>query len=118
MTGFLRNGYCDTSALDYGSHTVAAIVTEEFLDYSAQQGNDLRTGGTLLGGAGSGSAFPGLKGGCKWCLCAARWKEAFDVKGRLGDSVVPKVILEATHQAALVGGVGSYIFLLSTAHCL
>lgn len=60
MTGFLRNGYCEVPASDYGSHGIAAEVTEEFLDFSAKQGNDLRP-------------IPGMKGGCKWCLCVSRW---------------------------------------------
>jgi hypothetical protein len=60
MTGFLRNGYCESPASDYGNHAVAAEVTEEFLDFSAKQGNDLRP-------------IPGMKGGCKWCLCVSRY---------------------------------------------
>lgn len=59
MTGFLRNGYCEVPASDFGTHAVAAEVTEEFLDFSAKQGNDLRP-------------IPGMKGGCKWCLCVTR----------------------------------------------
>lgn len=59
MTGFLRNGYCEVPASDYGNHAVAAEVTDEFLDFSAKQGNDLRP-------------IPGMKGGCKWCLCVSR----------------------------------------------
>lgn len=59
MTGFMRNGYCEVPASDYGNHAVAAEVTEEFLDFSAKQGNDLRP-------------IPGMKGGCKWCLCVSR----------------------------------------------
>lgn len=59
MTGFLRNGYCEVPASDYGNHAIAAEVTDEFLDYSAKQGNDLRP-------------IPGMKGGCKWCLCVSR----------------------------------------------
>lgn len=59
MTGFLRNGYCEVPASDFGNHAIAAEVTEEFLDYSAKQGNDLRP-------------IPGMKGGCKWCLCVSR----------------------------------------------
>ena len=77
MTGFLRNGYCEVPASDYGNHAVAAEVTEEFLDFSAKQGNDLRP-------------IPGMKGGCKWCLCVSRWKEAFDARGKEGDKIVPK----------------------------
>ena len=55
------------------------------------------------GSGGQKSVFPGLKGGCKWCLCAGRWKEAFDARERYGDAIVPKILLEATHKAALVG---------------
>ena len=58
-------GYCDTGPYDGGSHTVAAEVTEEFLDFSAKQGNDLKQSGMVIGGPGAGM-FPGLKGGCKW----------------------------------------------------
>ena len=76
MTGYLRNGYCEVPASDAGNHSVAAEVTDEFLKFSAEQGNDLRT--------------IGLKGGCKWCLCVTRWKEAFDARGKQGDKVVPK----------------------------
>ena len=64
MTGFLRNGYCEVPASDYGNHAVAAEVTEEFLDFSAKQGNDLRP-------------IPGMKGGCKWCLCVSRCVDHF-----------------------------------------
>ena len=78
MTGYLRNGYCDVPASDSGNHSVAAEVTEEFLTFSANQGNDLRQ--------------IGLKGGCKWCLCVTRWKEAFDARGQEGDKVVPKYV--------------------------
>ncbi|KAF1353786.1 hypothetical protein BDV97DRAFT_375679 [Delphinella strobiligena] len=87
MTGFLRNGYCDVPASDFGNHAVAAEVTDEFLKFSADQGNDLRT--------------IGLKGGCKWCLCVTRWKEAFDARGKEGDKIVPKVFLNATNEKAL-----------------
>ncbi|KAK8194378.1 hypothetical protein M8818_007568 [Zalaria obscura] len=87
MTGYLRNGYCEVPASDMGNHSVAAEVTEEFLTFSANQGNDLRQ--------------VGLKGGCKWCLCASRWKEAFDARGREGDKIVPKIFLNATNEKAL-----------------
>ncbi|GAB7354963.1 hypothetical protein MBLNU459_g5578t1 [Dothideomycetes sp. NU459] len=87
MTGFMRNGYCEVPASDFGNHAVAAEVTEEFLTFSAKQGNDLRT--------------IGLKGGCKWCLCASRWKEAYEARGREGDRIVPKVFLNATNEKAL-----------------
>lgn len=90
MTGYMRNGYCDVPASDFGNHSVAAEVTEEFLDFTARQGNDLRSIGSM-------------KAGCKWCLCAGRWLEAFEARGREkdGDKIVPKIFLNATNQAAL-----------------
>lgn len=90
MTGYLRNGYCEVPASDFGNHSVAAEVTDEFLDFSARQGNDLRP-------------IPGMKGGCKWCLCASRWLEAFEARGRepAGDKIVPKIFLNATNEKAL-----------------
>lgn len=88
MTGFFRDGYCNTRADDVGSHTVCAQVTEEFLTYSKRKGNDLITPVPEFG-------FEGLKEGDRWCLCAQRWKEAFD------DGTAPKVILEATNQEVL-----------------
>ncbi|KAI9848263.1 MAG: hypothetical protein M1837_000527 [Sclerophora amabilis] len=87
MTGFYRNGYCDVGPEDLGNHSVAAQVTDEFLEFSASRGNDLRT--------------VGLTGGCKWCLCASRWKEAMAARKNDDDPVVPKVFLHATHQRAL-----------------
>lgn len=86
-TGFLRTGYCETPAADFGNHAVAAEVTEEFLDFSAARGNDLRVAG--------------LTGGCKWCLCASRWKEAFEARTGATDAKVPKVFLGATNESAL-----------------
>lgn len=88
MTGFFRDGYCNTSAADNGSHTVAGVVSDGFLSFSASRGNDLR--GLL-------------SGGCKWCLCASRWKESFDAwkRGEIDRESVPKVNLEATHKRAL-----------------
>lgn len=88
MTGFFRNGRCDTNDQDSGLHVVCAILTDEFLEYSKSKGNDLSTPRPQWG-------FPGLKAGDKWCLCAARWKEALDA------GVAPQVLLEATHQNAL-----------------
>ncbi len=88
MTGFFRNGKCDTNDQDTGLHVVCAVLTEKFLEYTKENGNDLSTPRPEWG-------FPGLKAGDKWCLCAARWKEAFDA------GVAPNVILEATHQNAL-----------------
>jgi len=89
MTGFYRDGYCRSGAADFGNHAVAGIVSEEFLDFTASQGNDLR--------------IAGLSGGCKWCLCTARWLEAFQAHndGRISQQAVPKVQLNATHESAL-----------------
>ncbi|CAC9891468.1 unnamed protein product [Aureobasidium pullulans] len=82
MTGYLRNGYCEVPASDAGNHAIAAEVSDEFLKFSADRGNDLRQ--------------IGLKGGCKWCLCVSRWKEAFDARGKEGDKIkaLDKVSLE------------------------
>lgn len=89
MTGFHRDGYCRTGAADFGNHAVAGVVSEEFLDFTASQGNDLRPAG--------------LKDGCKWCLCTSRWFEAFQAfqDGRIGEKAVPKVQLNATEDSAL-----------------
>ena len=88
MTGFFRDGYCRTGSGDHGVHTVCAVMTDEFLEFSAEQGNDLSTPVPEFG-------FSGLVAGDKWCLCVSRWKEAFDA------GFAPAVILEATHQSAL-----------------
>jgi uncharacterized protein (DUF2237 family) len=88
VTGFFRNGCCDTSAEDVGSHTVCAVMTAEFLAYSRAAGNDLSTPMPQYG-------FPGLRPGDRWCLCAPRWQEAMDA-GR-----APRVVLMATHEGAL-----------------
>jgi uncharacterized protein (DUF2237 family) len=88
VTGFFRNGCCDTSVEDVGSHTVCVVLTEEFLAFSASRGNDLSTPMPQFG-------FPGLKEGDRWCLCAPRWKEALDA------GKAPRVVLRATHEAAL-----------------
>ncbi|NBC47056.1 MAG: DUF2237 family protein [Gammaproteobacteria bacterium] len=88
MTGFTRNGHCDTGPEDLGSHTVCARVTAEFLEYSKSRGNDLTTPMPAFG-------FPGLKPGDRWCLCAARWQEALDA------GCAPKVALRGTHERAL-----------------
>ena len=88
LTGFYRNGCCDTDNSDLGMHTVCVIVSEEFLLFSKSKGNDLSTSIPEFG-------FTGLKPGDKWCLCALRWKEAF-----LND-LAPKVILEATNEKTL-----------------
>ena len=88
MTGFYRDGYCRTETRDVGRHTVCAIVTGEFLEFTRGRGNDLSTPAPQFG-------FPGLKAGDRWCLCVSRWKEAYDA------GVAPPVILEATHEQAL-----------------
>ena len=88
MTGFYRNGCCDTDKDDYGLHTVCVIVHDEFLNFSRLVGNDLTT-------PMPNYDFPGLKHGDKWCLCAKRWKQAFE------NNVAPKVILEATNEKTL-----------------
>ena len=88
MTGFYRNGCCDTGAQDAGLHLVCAVMTEEFLEFSRQQGNDLSTPNPMF-------QFAGLQPGDRWCLLPTRWREAYDA-GR-----APKVVLEATHMLAL-----------------
>ena len=88
MTGFFRDGCCNTSRDDRGSHTVCAIVTDEFLAFSKACGNDLSTPMPAYG-------FPGLKAGDRWCLCAPRWQEAY-AAGK-----APRVMLKATHEGAL-----------------
>ncbi|MFN3615835.1 MAG: DUF2237 family protein [Rubrimonas sp.] len=88
LTGFYRNGCCDTGPEDRGSHTVCAVMTAEFLEFSRSVGNDLSTPRPEFG-------FPGLKPGDRWCLCAARWTQAW----RAGKA--PKVRLSATHARAL-----------------
>jgi len=88
MTGFYRDGSCHTGSQDRGVHVVCAQLTEAFLRYTKAQGNDLSTPQPAYN-------FPGLKSGDKWCLCAARWKEAMD------DGVAPPVVLASTHEAAL-----------------
>jgi uncharacterized protein (DUF2237 family) len=88
MTGFYRDGFCETGARDIGSHTVCAVMTDEFLSFTKSRGNDLSTPAPHFN-------FPGLKSGDRWCLCVSRWKEACDA------GVAPPVILEATHEGAL-----------------
>lgn len=88
MTGFYRNGSCETGPTDLGTHVICARVTEEFLSFTQQQGNDLSTPHPAYN-------FPGLKPGDRWCLCASRWKEAYDA------GFAPPVVLESTHEAAL-----------------
>ena len=88
MTGFFRDGCCNTNALDVGSHTVCTYVTKEFLAFSKKQGNDLTTPKPEFG-------FEGLNPGDKWCLCATRWLEAQN------EGCAPKVSLASTHKSAL-----------------
>ncbi|QIE40539.1 DUF2237 family protein [Meridianimarinicoccus aquatilis] len=88
VTGFFRNGCCDTSAADQGSHTVCAVMTAEFLAFSKYVGNDLSTPRPEFG-------FAGLKPGDSWCLCAGRFLQAHD------DGCAPEVNLSATHERAL-----------------
>ena len=88
MTGFFRNRCCDTGPEDVGSHTVCVVVTDDFLQFSKRQGNDLSTPLPDFG-------FPGLKAGDRWCLCAPRWQEAFQA------DQAPRVVLRATHEGAL-----------------
>ena len=88
VTGFFRDGCCNTSEDDRGSHTVCAVMTAEFLAFSTSRGNDLSTPMPAYG-------FPGLKPGDRWCLCAPRWQEAFAA------GHAPKVVLGATQEGAL-----------------
>ena len=87
-TGFFRDGCCNTSPEDLGSHTVCTVMTAEFLAFSKVRGNDLSTPRPEFG-------FAGLKPGDRWCLCAPRWQEAFAA------GMAPKVVLAATHEGAL-----------------
>ena len=88
LTGFFRDGCCNTDTRDFGSHTVCVEVTDEFLEYSRSRGNDLVTPVPQFG-------FPGLEPGDRWCLCAARWMEAQQA------DVAPRVYLRRTHMRAL-----------------
>lgn len=87
-TGFFRDGCCRTGADDQGLHLVCAEMTENFLEYSKLQGNDLITPVPAFG-------FQGLKPGDRWCLCVLRWKEAFE------SGIAPKIVLESTHISTL-----------------
>ncbi len=89
VTGFHRNGCCDTGPGDTGLHLVCAKMTEEFLEFSRAHGNDLSTPVPEFG-------FEGLHPGDRWCLCISRWIEAANA------GMAPPLILEATHQAALI----------------
>ncbi len=88
ITGYFRNGACDTCAEDFGHHTVCAIMTDEFLAFSKYLGNDLSTPRPEFG-------FPGLKAGDQWCLCASRFLQAHD------DDCAPRIRLAATHAKTL-----------------
>jgi hypothetical protein len=88
LTGFYRNGCCDTGPEDRGKHTVCAVMTEEFLQFSKSRGNDLITPIPRFN-------FPGLEPGDHWCLCVLRWLEAYK------EGAAPNVILEATNELAL-----------------
>ena len=88
LTGFYRDGSCKTGPQDLGTHTVCAVITQEFLDYTLSRGNDLITPRPEY-------LFPGLKAGDRWCLCALRWLEAYQA------GKAPLVILEATHEKTL-----------------
>ncbi len=88
VTGFFRDGCCNTADEDVGRHTVCARVTREFLEFSRSRGNDLSTPRLEFG-------FPGLRPGDQWCLCAARWQEALEA------GAAPRVVLRATHAATL-----------------
>ena len=88
LTGYFRDGCCNTEPADQGSHTVCVRVTAEFLEYSRDVGNDLTTPHAEF-------CFPGLRSGDQWCLCAARWQEALDA------GAPPLVVLQATHAACL-----------------
>jgi uncharacterized protein (DUF2237 family) len=88
LTGFYRTGCCETGPEDMGLHTVCCVMTDAFLAYSKQQGNDLSTPRPQFG-------FPGLKAGDRWCVCVSRWRQA------MLDGVAAPVVLEASHEEAL-----------------
>ena len=88
LTGWKRDGYCNTDDFDHGSHVVCCEVTDAFLAFSKERGNDLSTPRPEFN-------FPGLKEGDRWCLCAMRWQEAFEA------GVAPRVFLESCHKKAL-----------------
>ena len=87
-TGFFRNGKCETCAQDTGMHTVCALMTREFLEFSIEKGNDLCTPRAEFD-------FPGLRSGDKWCICLPRWIEALEA------GVAPQIVLRATHHSVL-----------------
>jgi hypothetical protein len=86
LTGFYRDGCCNTGGEDLGVHTVCVLLTAEFLRFSTSAGNDLST---------PGPGFPGLNPGDRWCLCASRWQDALEA------GAAPRVVLEATHRSTL-----------------
>ena len=88
MTGWYRNGLCETGDGDVGLHCVCAVMTDGFLAFTRSRGNDLSTPNPAYG-------FPGLRPGDRWCLCVLRWKEALEA------GVAPPVVLESTHMATL-----------------
>jgi uncharacterized protein (DUF2237 family) len=88
LTGFYRDGCCTTGEEDRGKHTVCAVMTDDFLTFSASRGNDLSTPMEDFG-------FPGLKAGDRWCLCVDRWVEAWEA------GFAPKVVLQSTEESAL-----------------
>jgi|TARA_B110000908_G_C10091557_1_gene374271 uncharacterized protein (DUF2237 family) len=88
VTGFYRDGCCNSSDEDFGSHTICVEVNQKFLEYTRFRGNDLSTPMPDFG-------FPGLRTGDRWCLCAKRWLEAAD------DGMAPRVLLRSTHKRAL-----------------
>jgi len=88
LTGYHRDGFCKTDNNDKGRHVIASIMTKNFLAFTRSKGNDLSTPNVLYG-------FPGLKENDRWCLCALRWKEAYEA------GYAPPVVLEATHEKAL-----------------
>lgn len=88
QTGFFRDGCCNTADEDLGRHTVCAVMTADFLEFSKARGNDLTTPRPEFG-------FPGLRPGDRWCLCAARWREAWQA------GAAPRVVLDATNEATL-----------------
>ena len=87
-TGFYRDGFCRTDQLDEGRHVVCAVMTDKFLTFTRSRGNDLSTPRPEY-------QFPGLKAGDKWCLCALRWREAYDA------GVAPPVLPGCTHERTL-----------------
>jgi len=88
VTGFYRNGCCDTGPDDHGEHTVCVLMTDEFLRFSKEAGNDLSTPNPMFG-------FRGLRSGDRWCLCLSRWVEAYNV------GMAPRIYLAGTHVSVL-----------------